>query len=101
MIHSNVYGITMSLNWIFKRWFFSWKHLAVQTPTLVYYIDRDLVSITRCYTLYFILYDPKITESLGKRLGPKVKAQDSQLLGLEFKTSGWFQVLPSLSSFYG
>ena len=32
---------------------------------------------------------------------PMDKALDSQLLGFEFKTTGWLQGRPSLSSFHG
>ena len=32
---------------------------------------RQTVLLTRCYSLDFILYEPKVSESLGMRLGPK------------------------------
>ena len=30
------------------------------------------VLLTQCYSLHFILYEPKITESLGTSLGPSM-----------------------------
>ena len=45
--------------------------MAVPTLILVYYIDRETVSLTQWESLYLILYDPKITESLGMRLDSK------------------------------
>ena len=41
-------------------------------PTLVYYIGRETVWLTRYESLHFIsFYNPKVTESLDMRLGFK------------------------------
>ena len=60
--------------------------MAVPRPTLVHYIGRETVLLARCQSLQFILYDPKVTESLEMRLG--FKSRPTIYLGFEPRTIG-------------
>ena len=58
MINSKVYGIIMSLNWILKTDSFFEKF---NSPNIIFsrlHLQGE--------SLYFILYDPKITEALER-----------------------------------
>ena len=88
IINSKVYDIFMSLNWILKihnslmsgeTKFWSWclviylseyyveKCLAFPRPTFIYHVGKETVSLTQCWSMHFISYDPMVTQILSLR----------------------------------